>query len=126
MKDKEYTVSFGSISVTFYPLLVQHIRTMPEEMKALVGVKRGDDPFEPDRFAKLLKLWVVSARRGNPSVTEEQVEAVVDIRNLLFVNRAMLGQDPEEPLPKTVNGSGAEVADSTPTSPQIGGDSTHA
>lgn len=128
MKDKNYSVEFGSYKVTFYPLLAKHIRTMPEEMQALVGVRKGDDPWQPERYAKLLKLWLASARRGDPNVTEEAVETVVDMRNLLCVNRALLGQDWEEELSSSAKSNGvdtaAEVPESAPTSPLIGGDST--
>lgn len=126
MLDKEYKVTFGSVTITFYPLSVKDIRSMPDEMQALA--RSGENPFAPERFRKLLALWTASAKRGDPNITEEMVEQVVDFRNLVKVNRAILGQDWEkepEVVKAATNGSGAVgVEEVPPTSPLIGGAST--
>jgi hypothetical protein len=125
MNDKEYVAKFGSITITFYPLTAKHIRTMPEEMKALVGMRRVEgqppvDPFAPARFEKLCKLWLASAQRGDKNVTKEMIEDVVDFRNMTKINKALLGQDWEENEFVTQPSDGEQ----TPMSPLIGGSST--
>src|ERR1700729_2945691 len=97
--DRQYTVKgVGGEAVTFYPLTVKHIRTMPEEMKALMNVQRGDDPFAPERFAKLMVLWLASARRGKPDATEEEVESVITLSHMLKIARTLLDQDDPDPV----------------------------
>lgn len=120
--ERSYTVEFGSTKVTFYPLTVKTIRLMPEEMKALVGVRKGDDPFAPDRFEKLLRLWVISARHGNAGITEEQIENAVTLGHVPAITRVMLDLDPI-PTHSASAEPAASVPEQVPTSPLIGGES---
>lgn len=110
-------VDFGSTRIKFYPLTIGQMQDLEEEMKAITGMKKGDDPFRKDRFEKLVRVFTESAKRGDPTVTEAQVKAVVDMENLAEVTRAVLGQTGMVKV-------AAEGSESTPTSPQIGGDST--
>jgi len=94
--------------IRFYPLTIGQIQDYPEEMQALMGVTKGENPFDPERFAKLTKLYAASASRG-AEITIEQIRNVVDMDTIAKVNRAVLGNfnDPtdanlpvgEEPTP---------------------------
>lgn len=117
MFDKELTITFKSRTITFHPLTVKHIRNMPDEMSALMT--RGGSPFDPERFSKLLKLYTVSAQRGDTSITEEDVETIVDLSNISKINRVILGQNPDE----EVVVSNSEETAPRPISPLIGGES---
>jgi hypothetical protein len=124
MLDEEYTVKFGSRTIIFCPLTVKHIRTMPDEITALTTVTKSENPFSPERFAKLLKLYTASAQRTDPNVTESDVENIVDFRNIYKINKALLGQDWRSE-PKAGNGADKESVQ-TPTSPPTGGEFTTA
>jgi hypothetical protein len=124
--DEEYIIEFGGFKITFYPLSMKNIRSHPEEMAALM--KTGDNPFSPERFTKLLTLFTASAQQGNPNVTLEQIEQVVNIKNMTKVTRAVLGQDWRKDITVKLNSDGstaiAEEVAARPTEPQTGGAST--
>jgi hypothetical protein len=119
MKDEELVLKFKTSTITFYPLTVKHIRNHPEEMKALM--QRGESPFAPERFAKLLKLYTLSAQRGDASVTEEMVESLVDISDLARINRVILGSHPDEVIERTAK---VEVVAERPTNTLTGSESS--
>lgn len=121
--DRPYTVKFKSREITFYPLSVKHIRSMPDEMKALLNVEKGSNPFDPERFTKLLRLYTASAQRGDPSVKDTDVEEVVAFGIIPLLHKALLGQSWWEAEDNAANDKAPEPV---PTSPQIGGDSSHA
>lgn len=125
MFDEDYKATFGSRTVVFCPLTVKHIRTMPDEITALTTVVKGQDPFSPERFTKLLKLYTASARRADSAITEDDVENIVDFRNIYILNKVLLGQDWKKSI-DSKDGSAAKDIAQTPTSPQIGGESTTA
>jgi len=107
-------IAFGSRRVKFYALSIGTMCDLEDEIKALTGLKSGDDPFDKVRFAKLVRVFAASAQRGDPSVTEDDIRAVVDLGNMLEVSQAVLGQAGLQ--------SDGEAA--VPTSPQIGGESS--
>lgn len=118
-KSKGLEVDFGPRKVTFYPLNIGQIQEYEEELKILMGVTKLDDDFvfSPVRFKKMCRLYTASAQRGDPTITEKDIEALVDLANLNQINKAVLGQTfGEQPLP--------EGDDGVPTRPLIGANST--
>lgn len=123
--DEEYVVEFGGLKLTFYPLSMKNIRSMPDEMSAMMTP--GQKPFDPERFAKLLRLFTASAQQGNPAITADQVESIVTIKNMSKVSRAVLGQDWRKDFVVKANSDGAPIVEEVtarPTEPQTGGVST--
>lgn len=118
MKDVELVLKFKTTTITFYPLTVKHIRNHPDEMAALM--QRGASPFAPERFTKLLKLYTLSAQRGDASVTEDMVESIVDISQLARMNKVILGSDPDA----LVKDEKQEVVAERPTNALTGSEST--
>ena len=112
-------VEFGAVRVKFYPLTLLQIQELQDELAAVGEIRRGKDPFDPAIFKKLVRLYTASAKRGNESVTEAQVGALIDLDTMPVVNRAVMG---------ALTPTDTEVAavPLVPTSPQIGGGSTHA
>ena len=108
------TVKFLSRTVTFYPLTIGQIQSLGEELKALLGVANGADAFEGDRFAKLVRIYTASAKRGDPTITEEIVNEIVDMGNIQHVNAAVLGQS-------GLLADGDEADSTRPTNPPTGG-----
>src|SRR5258708_187190 len=94
-KDLSLVVKFGAKTITFYPLNVKHVRNHPDEVAALMTRGEGG-PFAPERFTKLLKLYTLSAQRGDTSITEDDVESIIDLGNIAKMNKIILGQDPFE------------------------------
>lgn len=117
---KYFEIEFGSTKIKFFPLTIGQIQELEEEMKAMG--ERGTNPFDPIRFAKMARLYTASARRGDPNVTEEMVKSVVDLSNIVEINRAVMGQFG----PPTVTDPAAAGEAPIPTSPLNGGSSTHA
>ena len=115
MASKGLQVDFGSRKVTFYPLTIGQIQELEDEMKVLMGVGKDEFVFSPDRFAKLQRIYTASAKRGDPTITEDDIKLVVDLSNVALVNKCVLGQ---------TFGEIAEAGDGVPTSPQTGGIST--
>jgi hypothetical protein len=81
----------GSLHVKFYPLSIAELEVLEEEMKVLVGATRYDFIFTPERFKKMLVVYHASAKRGDPTITEDQVKSVVDMFNMRHINSAVLG-----------------------------------
>lgn len=121
MYDSKLVIQFKSKSITFHPLTVKHIRTMPDEVAALMT--RGTSVFDPERFSKLLKLYTVSAQREDSSLTEADVEGIVDLGNISRINSVLLGQDHSA---KDANVEKTEETANHPISPLTGGESTTA
>jgi hypothetical protein len=119
MQPRFVEVNFGSLTIKFYPLSIGQLMELDEEMKAMFAASQGANPFEPDRYRKLVKVWTASASRGDPNITEDRIKEVVDLGNIIQVNRAVLGQTGLLAPPGT-------EPSSDPTSPQIGGDSSPA
>lgn len=119
-KDLSFVVKFGAKTITFYPLNVKHIRNHPDEVAALMTRGEGG-PFAPERFTKLLKLYTLSAQRGDASITDDDVESVVDMGNIKKMNKIVLGQDPYEADDDTVV---KEVVALRPTNALTGSEST--
>ena len=104
--------------MVFYPLTIGMIQDHPEEIKALTrAIKNPEDAFDPKRFGVLIKLHTLSAQRGDPSITEDEVRKLVDMGNVAEVNAAVLGQS------GLLAEEGASSS-SDPTSPPTGGIST--
>jgi hypothetical protein len=120
MASKYVEVDFGPLKVKFFALTLGQLQELEEEMQAMSGVAKGANPFDPARFAKLVRIYTASAKRGDPSVTEEQVRQIVDLDNLAEVNAAVLGQIGMHP---TASNGGASV---DPTRPLTGAVSTPA
>lgn len=98
------------LKVSFYPLLLEHARS----------VAMPDNPEErtaENAHASLLNQFLLSAQRGDPRVTLEDIKAVVDLENQLKISQAISG--------RAASFVSAEDA-SGPTSPQNGGTSTGA
>lgn len=119
---KGLTIEFDSgakkTTITFYPLTLKLItEDLAEDISVLRDVDR-EDPFNKERFDKLIRIFTASAQRGNPHVTEADVRDVVDLGNLADVSRAVLGQSGFRQI------SAEEAA--APTSPRNGGASTPA
>jgi hypothetical protein len=119
MASRYCEIDFGHVRVKFYPLTIGQLQELDDEMKAMMGVAKGDNPFEPTRFKKLEKIYTASAKRGDPSITEDVIRSIVDLSNIVEVNRAVLGQTGLLAAP------GAESS-SNPTKPLTGADSTPA
>jgi hypothetical protein len=128
MSDKFFEAKFGSLSIKFYALTIGQIQDLEEEMKAMMRIEKGANPFEPTRFAKMAKVYTASARRGDSNITIEQVTSVVDLDNMLLINDAVMGRIGKD------RPSAAERAEAqgdleslpVPTSPLNGGSSTRA
>ena len=88
---KGYTVEFLGRSIVFFPLTIGQIQELGEELKAMIGVSKGADPFDPKHFEKLITVYLASARRGNASITREEIKGIVDLANMRSVNSAVMG-----------------------------------
>jgi len=121
MQPKYLEVDFGSRKVKFYALDIGQIQEYEEELKVLMGVGKSPDEFvfSSDRFAKMQRIYTASARRGDPTITEDDIKKIVDLSNLALVNKAVLGQTfgPQEL---------AEGEEGVPTRPLTGAISTAA
>ena len=112
---KGVRIKFLSRTVVFYPLTIGQIQDHPEEIKTLTkAIKNPEDAFDPKRFGVLIKLHTMSAQRGDPSITEDDIRKIVDMGNIAEVNAAVLGQS------GLLAEEGASPS-SDPTSPPIGG-----
>jgi len=69
---------FGSTTITFYPLSLKLVQQSLHLLKEL-RKPGGDDDIE-SRWPKIIELLTMSAQRGDPAVTKEDVEKVVDLR----------------------------------------------
>ena len=113
MFNKTYVeVDFGVTKIKFWPLDLLQLQELQEDINL---VKQGSSMFAPDVLSRLIRLFAASAKRGNEQVTEQQVARLIDADTLGKVLRAVLGALPE--------GEGETTL--VPTSPQIGGGSTH-
>ena len=102
-----YTITCGTRTVEFYPLLLKHAKEV-----SITEVVDGDSANAA--YASLMKTFLLSAQRGNPAVTMDDIEAVVDLQN-------------RDELVKAITGRGVKVLDAgeaVPTSPLNGGTST--
>jgi hypothetical protein len=116
--DDILSVTFGSRTVRFFPLGLGWLRRNGETVQKLreggadidAAVRSGE------KLGVLIAILHASAKRGDPMVTEEDVEAVVDVRNMGPVMQFVMGNSGFRPVP-------AGRADD-PTSPRIGGEST--
>lgn len=118
MVDEEYKATHGPLTIRFYPLNLKNMRNLESEVAVfLTRAQPGTNPFAVERIAANLALYTASAQQGDPSITREQVELVVNLRNMSTINRVLLGQSIKEE-------EDAKSAPQTPTSPQNGGEST--
>jgi hypothetical protein len=104
-----YTIEFGSRIVRFYPLLLKQIRDL------------GPPPPPAERtpealYQRQMRALLLSAQRGDPSVTMEDVESVVDTAHHQKLTMAVYSASG---LSTAV--AGAEVPGEDPTRPQTGG-----
>jgi hypothetical protein len=110
-------VTFGARSVRFYPLDLGWLR---KNAHALEGLRKGTggnlSALDADKMEMLGKILHASATRGNPSVTQEDVDAVIDVKNIFKVMGGVFNMSGFRQVP-------AEQADD-PTSPRTGGEST--
>lgn len=99
-----YVIEFGTRRVEFFPLLLMHMQELgpipPKE-------ERKDDAM----YERQMQSFLLSAQRGNPSVTREDVQLVVDTAHVAALTSAIYAMSK---LPGQVGGV-------DPTSPQTGG-----
>jgi hypothetical protein len=112
-------VEFGATRIKFYPLTLLQIQDLQDELSAVTEIRRGANPFDPLVFAKLVRLYTASAKRGSEAITEAQVGALIDLDTMPLVNRAVLGVMTAADAPQ----GGPPLV---PTSPQTGGAPTPA
>jgi hypothetical protein len=116
---KGVEIRFGARSITFYPLTIGQIEELADEIAALRAPEQMDgNLFDVERFRKLVRIFTKSAKRGDPSITEEDIRAVVDVENIHEVTMAVMGQSRFRQISPEEAGA--------PTSPQIGGASEQA
>lgn len=98
-------VEFGGNSVKFYPLTLLQMQELEEEVKSMSGSAKDEAPLSAARFQKLLRAFTVSAKRGDPLITDAQVAAVVDTSNVADLIRTVLG------IPPPADKDGAQESD---------------
>lgn len=111
--DKTFTVKFGSRSVTFYPLNLKAIRELEGELQKFAGLGRSTALAGTESLDAAIKVLTASAKRGDPSITADDVEQVIDLGNITQVMDALLGN----------SGFKSTDASAGPTSPRTGGGS---
>jgi hypothetical protein len=108
--DKTFTVEFGPRKITFYPLSLKSIRDLEGDLLKLSD-GRSSALGGTESLTAAIKVLTASARRGDQSITAEDVEQVIDLGNITDVMGALLGN------------SGFQRS-TGPTSPRTGGEST--
>lgn len=113
-----YEVKSGTRTVVFLPLNLKALRTLAPEIEAMREIK-SEDVFAPSSFDRMLKIFLASAKRANPDVTQEDIEEVIDTSNMLDVVYAIMNATGLKQAP-------AGGPTPAPTSPRIGGESMRA
>jgi hypothetical protein len=113
---KFYEIKHGAISIRLFALSLKQLQEREVEIDDAFGKTEGVGPYSKERLAKQIKWFTVSARRGNPNITEEQVASVIDLENMGNATRAIMG------LFKSIKEDTDDSGESnlTPTLPQIG------
>lgn len=120
---KPLELTMGSITVKFYPLTLAIMQELEDELSVITSPrKEGENYFSKERIAKMMRVYVASAKRGDPAITEDDVKRVVDIQNVIELNLAVLGRTKKEVAEAAANAP--EGAAQIPTSPLTGGEST--
>ena len=110
-----FEVKFGGKAVTFFPLSLQQLKELAADIEVFARLtQHGANSAE--QFAAVSRVFLASAQRGNKAVTQDDVDAVVDLDNLQDIMKAVMGK-------RTFQLS---EGDAGPTSPRIGGESSQA
>jgi len=107
----------GARSIKFYALSLKQIQDHEDSLQS-AKVVEGESGLSRERFLRYLPAFTLSAQRGDASITSDDVASVVDMQNFASVMRAAFGM--ADKIPDT------EMQSAVPTSPLIGGESTHA
>lgn len=114
MSTKE--IEFGPRKIVFYPLNLKALRELAPEIEYMTSLT-GVDAMKPEAMDRLEKVFLLSAKRGDTSITVEDIREVIDTENMLETVFAIMGQSGFQ----RATPGGPSLA---PTSPRIGGDST--
>ena len=118
MAKNYFEASSGARSVKFYALSLKQIQEHEEALAQTNKVEQTGQGLVPQQFLKYLPAFTLSAQRGDTSITEEDVAAVVDMQNFSRVMRAAFGMADKI--------ADDEAQSQVPMSPLTGGDSTRA
>lgn len=114
---KKYEAKFGAKTVTFFPLTLKQIRDLGPKLEDLRNTALTPAALmkDPQVFDRILDLFVEGAKRADPSITKDDVAAVVDMENMFDILEVMISMRIRRPTAEDLE---------RPTSPQIGGEST--
>lgn len=109
-----FEVKFGGKAVTFFPLSLLQLKQFAADIETFAKLSTQGANTE-EQFAAVSRVFLASAQRGDPAVTAQDVDAVVDLENLQDIMQAVMGKRAFQ----LSDGEG-------PTSPRIGGESSRA